>query len=206
MTIFADICVSDQYDHLWNNCLTYIKENCHSDPLYQNYVNLKKQDFISIAITIEDNAILAFSCAQFNVKKWGDQIARVSTRFWLHPSVRSKGLTKFTPGANTWYNSQYMMRYQLDAVNQLNLPASFISREGNYKNSFQKYINLVNNYNDTNFILLDGLYTVCGPMSEVPDSCKQMIAVNVKDKVDPEYFIRNHTTLKKVNNSVELKV
>jgi hypothetical protein len=206
MTIFADICVSDQYDHLWNNCLTYIKENCHSDPLYQNYVNLKKQDFISIAITIEDNAILAFSCAQFNVKKWGDQIARVSTRFWLHPSVRSKGLTKFTPGANTWYNSQYMMRYQLDAVNQLNLPASFISREGNYKNSFQKYINLVNNYNDTNFILLNGLYAVCGPMSEVPDSCKQMIAVNVKDKVDPEYFIRNHTTLKKVNNSVELKV
>jgi hypothetical protein len=116
----------------------------------------------------------------------------------LHPSVRSKGLTKFTPGANTWYNSQYMMRYQLDAVEKLNLPASFISREGNYKNSFQKYINLVNNYNDTNFILLDGLYAVCGPMDKIPDSCKQMIAVNVKDKIDLTDFICNKTTLRKI--------
>jgi hypothetical protein len=198
MPIFVDICVSDQYDQLWNNCLTYIRENCQNDPLYQNYLNLKKQDFISIAVTVEDNAILAFSCAQINVKKWGDQIARVSTRFWLHPSVRSKGLTKFTPGANTWYNSQYMMRYQLDAVEKLNLPASFISREGNYKNSFQKYINLVNNYNDTNFILLDGLYAVCGPMDKIPDSCKQMIAVNVKDKIDLTDFICNKTTLRKI--------
>jgi len=91
-----------------------------------------------------------------------------------------------------------MMRYQLDAVKRLNLPASFISREGNYKKSFQKYVNLVNTYNNTNFILLDGLYAVCGPMNEVPDSCKQMIAVNVNDKVDLEYFICNNTKLRKV--------
>jgi len=198
MTTFADITVTDEYDNLWHNCLEYIHQNCQDDPLYQNYLNLNKKDFISIAIAIENSSIVAFSCAQYNLEKWGDQIARVSTRFWLRPDVRSKGLTKFTPGATTWYNSQYLMRYQLDAVKRLNLPASFISREGNYKKSFQRYINLVNNYNDTNFILLDGLYAVCGPMREVPDSCKQMIAVNVNDKVDPEYFICNNTRLKKV--------
>jgi len=99
-----------------------------------------------------------------------------------------------------WYNSQYMMRYQLDAVKRLNLPASFISREGNYKKSFQKYINLVNTYNNTNFILLDGLYAVCGPMIEIPDSCKQMIAVNISNSTDPDYFICNSTILKKVND------
>ena len=200
MPVFADISITNEYDELWHSCLEYIRYHCQNDPLYQNYLNLKKQDFISIVVTIEDNRIIAFSCAQFDIKKWGDQIARVSTRFWLHPSVRSKGLTKFTPGATTWYNSQYMMRYQLDAVKRLNLPASFISREGNYKKSFQKYINLVNTYNNTNFILLDGLYAVCGPMIEIPDSCKQMIAVNISNSTDPDYFICNSTTLKKVND------
>lgn len=199
MLAFADIAITNEYDKLWQTCLEYIRCHCQDDPLYQNYLNLKKQDFISIAVTIEDDKILAFSCAQFDVKKWGNQIARVSTRFWLHPSIRSKGLTKFTPGAATWYNSQYMMRYQLDAVKKLNLPASFISREGNYKKSFQKYISLVNAYNNTNFILLDGLYAVCGPMIEIPASCKQMIAVNVDD-IDTEYFIHKNTTLKKVSD------
>lgn len=202
MTTFADIAITNEYDELWHSCLEYIRRNCQDDPLYQNYLNLNKQDFISIAVAIEDTTIVAFSCAQYNPEKWGYQIARVSTRFWLHPSVRSKGLTKFTPGVSTWYNSQYMMRYQLDAVDKLNLSASFISREGNYKKSFQKYIDLINNYNDTNFILLDGLYAVCGPMKDVPESCKQMIAVNVKDDIELEYFICNNTTLKKVNNSI----
>ena len=200
MPIFADISITNEYDNLWHSCLEYIRNHCQNDLLYQNYLNLKKQDFISIVVTIEDDTILAFSCAQFDIKKWGDQIARVSTRFWLHPSVRSTGLTKFTPGTTTWYNSQYMMRYQLDAVKRLNLPASFISREGNYKKSFQKYISLVNTYNNTNFILLDGLYAVCGPMNEIPDSCKQMIAVNISNNTDPEYFICSNTTLKKVND------
>ena len=200
MTTFADITVTDEYDNLWHNCLEYIHQNCQDDPLYQNYLNLNKKDFISIAIAIENSSIVAFSCAQYNPEKWGDQIARVSTRFWLHPNVRSKGLTKFTPGTTTWYNSQYMMQYQLDAVKRLNLPASFISREGNYKKSFQKYINLVNNYNNTNFILLDGIYAVCGLMNEIPDSCKQMIAVNISNNTDLDYFIRDNTTLKKVND------
>jgi len=60
MTAFADITVTDEYDKLWYDCLEYIHQNCQDDSLYQNYLNLNKKDFISIAVAIENSSIVAF--------------------------------------------------------------------------------------------------------------------------------------------------
>jgi hypothetical protein len=70
-----------------------------------------------------------------------------------------------------------MIPLQLAFVKSLGISFAIITREGEYRRSFGKFIDLVNHHNSTKFTVLDGLFNVCQPMECVPDSCKQIIAV-----------------------------
>ena len=154
----------------------FIKNTGTSDPLYKNYELLDINDFICLTAVLENDEIVALSGIQYFPERWGNNIVRMSTRFWMHPKYRITSLSKFKHDSRFYFNSQLMIPYQLTFIKQKKIPFAIITREGNYKRSFTKFIELVNHYNSTNFLLLDGIYNVCQPMNNVPDSCKQMIA------------------------------
>lgn len=182
-----DITKTDQYDNLWTQCLFFIQENCIADPLYENYTNISKSDFISLPVVIIDNNIIAFSGAQFKPDVWGHNIARISSRFWTHPLYRHS-ISKFETSTKPWYNSEYLIQHQIAEVKRLEIPHMFISREGNYRKSFQQYINLVNKYNSTNFKLLEDLYLI--------QNTPQLIAVHSDDNV--LQILNEETLLKQI--------
>lgn len=170
--------------NLIDNFKKFIKSNCKEDLLYENYANLKLEDFISLTAVLEDKEIVALSGVQFNIKKWGLHTVRMSTRFWMHPKYRINSLSKFDPASRFYFNSQLMIPAQLEFLKNYNAKYAIITREGNYRRSYQKFIKLVNYHNKTNFIVLDGLYNVCEPMEEVPESCQQIIAYYSLDGSD----------------------
>jgi hypothetical protein len=184
----VDITKTDQYNNLWAQCLFFIQENCIADPLYNNYVNLDKKDFISLPVVILDNNIIAFSGAQFKPDVWGHNIARISSRFWTHPLYRHS-ISKFQTSDKPWYNSEFLIQHQIAEVKQLDIPHMFISREGNYRKSFQQYINLVNKYNATNFKLLEEYYLI--------QNTPQLIAVHSNDNV--LQILKEETLLKQID-------
>lgn len=183
----VDITQTDQYDNIWKRCLSFIEHKCNEDPLYKNYINLNKLDFISLPVAIVDDRIVAFSGAQFKPEEWGPNIARISSRFWIHPEHRHS-LSKFSVSNKPWYNSEFLIKHQITAVEKLGIPHMFISREGNYRKSFQLYIELVNRYNLTDFKLVEGIYTV----QHVP----QIIAVHSKYNI--EQILKEETTLTRI--------
>ena len=184
----VDITKTDQYDNLWALCLFFIQENCIADPLYKNYINLDKGDFISLPVVILDNTIIAFSGAQFKPDVWGHNIARISSRFWTHPLYRHS-ISKFQKSDKPWYNSEFLIQHQITEVKRLDIPHMFISREGNYRKSFQQYINLVNKYNATNFKLLEEYYLI--------QNTPQLIAVHSDD--DVLQMLKEETLLKQLD-------
>lgn len=185
----ADLTQTTEYDQHWSDCIAYITDHCKEDPLYNNYISLKKTDFISLPAIVVDNQIVAFSGAQINLDQWGSNIARVSSRFWLAPTHRHS-LSKFNSSNTPWYNSEFLIKHQLDAVTGLGIPHVFISREGKHRKSFCKYVELVNRYNNTSFRVLDGEYEV----NHVP----QMIAVHSFEDIQFERCIAEETLIKKL--------
>ena len=168
-------------DYLLQNFKTFVKNNCQEDPLYDNYVNLDLDDFICLTAVLENNEIVALSGVQSKPDRWGNNLVRMSTRFWMHPKYRITTLSKFKPDMRFYFNSQAMIPYQLNFLKTLNLKFAIITREGNYRKSFKKFIELVNHHNNTNFTVIDGLYNVCQHMDIVPESCQQIIAVHSFD-------------------------
>jgi glutaredoxin len=185
----VDIIQTVEYDHLWNQCIEYITIHCKEDPLYENYIKLAKEDFVSLPVIIIDNQIVAFSGAQVNNESWGPNIARVSSRFWLAPDYRHS-LTKFNSSNIPWYNSQFLIKHQLDILVKSGIPHMFISREGIYRKSFSKFIDLVNQYNNTSFKVLAGEYEI----NHIP----QMIAVYSFETDPLEQWISEETLIKKL--------
>jgi hypothetical protein len=185
--IFTDIIQTDEYNNIWAECIDYIRHHCTNDPLYKNYISLSKQDFISLTVAIDNDKIVAFSGAQCK-PEWGPNIVRISSRFWIDPSSRH-GVTKFKESNVPWYNSEFLLPIQIAAVKDF--PHMFISREGSYRNSFGKYINLVNSFNNTNFILLDGYYDIL--------NTEQMIAVDASTIEEAEQILREDTLLSKLS-------
>ncbi len=155
----------------------YISKFCQDDPLYENYANLELEDFVCLTAVLDTENIIGLSGIQYNTKKWGHNTLRISTRFWMHPDHRIATLSKYQPNSRLYFNSQLMIPYQLNYVKESNKKFAIITREGNYRKSFGKFIDLVNHHNNTEFKLLDGIYNVCEPMCDVPDSCRQMVAV-----------------------------
>jgi hypothetical protein len=174
--IVVDLCKTSAYNSVWENCLDFINKECKTDKLYKNYCNLNPNDFISLPVAISNDEIIAFSGAEIKPNIWGPFISRISSKFWLHPKVRTQSLTKFNPTRNIWYNSKYLIPYQLAEIKRLEIPHIFISRQGKYQKSFQRYISLVNTNNNVNFEILKKQYNVCGPKVNTPE-CYQTIAI-----------------------------
>lgn len=186
--IVTDLAKTDQYDKYWKECLEFIEKECCADPLYKNYIGLQKTDFISLPAVIIDNKIIAFSGAQVK-DEWGPNVARLSSRFWIHPNYRHS-LSKFEKSEMPWYNSEYLIQHQLNAVAEQKIPHLFISRHGNVRKGFQQFINLVNRFNNTNFQILEGLYDI----STVP----QIIAMHSANDTDLKQILREETFIKKL--------
>lgn len=177
----VDLTVDLDSDHLVRKFKNFIKENCSQDPLYENYANLDLADFICLTAVIEDDIIVALSGVQSKPDRWGSNTVRMSTRFWMHPKYRINALSKYDPAQRFYFNSQLMIPFQLDYLKALGIRFAIITREGNYRRSFTKFIDLVNHHNGTNFTVLDGIFNVCNHMPSVPESCQQIVAVHSFD-------------------------
>lgn len=176
-----DLTVDPAAGHLLIKFKSFIKEHCYQDPLYENYINLDLNDFICVTAVIDNDNIIALSGVQHKPERWGPNTVRMSTRFWMHPKYRINALSKYDPAQRFYFNSQLMIPYQLIYLKTLGIKFAIITREGNYRRSFTKFIELVNYYNNTNFIVLNGMFNVCNHMSIVPESCQQIVAVHTFD-------------------------
>jgi hypothetical protein len=163
------------------NFKQFIKEHCLQDPLYENYANLDISDFICLTAVLDQGEIIALSGVQKKPNRWGNNTVRMSTRFWMHPKFRISALSKYDPEQRFYFNSQLMIPHQLEFLRKLEVKFAIITREGNYRRSFSKFIELVNYYNKTNFRVLEGIYNVCDHMPVVPESCQQIVAVHSFD-------------------------
>jgi hypothetical protein len=164
------------YRQYWYRCLSYIESNCGSDQLYKNYLNIDLDYFINFIAIIYNDSIISFGGIEYNPNKWGDKIARVLTRFWIHPDYRTASLTKWDDRSIRF--SPMVLKPQLEFLSTRNdIFAAMITREGKYKRSFQEIVRLANTVSKNEFSIQEGLFNVCYPDKE-DDSCRQMIALS----------------------------
>lgn len=166
---------SNPREDLWNECMETIKSCCHADPLYKNYINLVPEQYYYFVTAIVENRIVSFGAIEYAPHKWGEKIARVLTRFWIHPDFRSKGLTKWGPNAVRF--SPIILGAQMEFLNAQNkIKIAMITREGKYSKSFKKITKLASAVSIDSFDILENIYNVCGDSTD--DSCCQMIALS----------------------------
>lgn len=166
--------ITDPQPELWARCMDVIYRS--ADPLRENYLNLKFDEFLSLPAVINNDRIVCFSGLQYNERKWGKGVARASSRMWIHPAYRHTGITKFAGGPR-FLNTTYCLPIQWDVALNSNIDVLFISRENNLL-AFQQYLNLVKINCNHIFNLQPTMYNVCGPQATVPDSCRQYVAVH----------------------------
>jgi hypothetical protein len=164
------------YQSEWHRCLDFIKHNCQSDALYQNYISIDLDQFLSFTILIEQGEIISFGGVEKKLDRWGESIARVLTRFWISPNYRTKTLTKWQ--SNSIKFSPTILKPQLEfLVKNTNIEAAMITREGNYVRSFNEIIRLANTVSENKFIIQEGRFNVCKPTNtDLP--CSQLIALS----------------------------
>lgn len=161
---------------VWDQCKNYIKQHCKNDPLYDNYTNIDPRNYSFFNCALMHDRIVSFGAVEISEIKWGSEIARVLTRFWIHPDFRSSGLTKW--GDHNIRFSPLILKPQLEFLQtSTKIKAAMITREGRYRNSFNEIIRLANTVSQHNFTILPGKYNVCEPMQHVPEGCRQMIAL-----------------------------
>jgi hypothetical protein len=166
------MCKDRSQDHLWTNEIGNIQNS--NDLLKENYTSISFDKFKSFTMLVSDNNVVAFSGLQFSPDRWSNNTARVLSRFYISPQYRH-GANLLTADLYT----KYMLPIQLDAARQLGVSSVFMSREHGLQ-SFNKYISYINEtLPDTNFIMLNGKYDVCGIENPVPDSCKQFVALKL---------------------------
>jgi hypothetical protein len=189
-----------EIDHrVWSECLTRINNSCQTDLLYRNYKNLNPNNYYHFSVILEDNRIIAFGGIETNPNKWGNKLARVLTRFWIDPEYRTKSFTKWQ--SNNIRYSPLILKHQLDVLSNSSIEFAMITREGNYKNSFIKIVELANTVSPSLFCIQEGKYNVCEKLDVVPESCKQLIAISeLKNTNFDEYLnsINNYGLLKKI--------
>lgn len=166
----------NNYDKLWSDCMSYIKENCHSDPLYENYLSIVLENFQQFSVAIYDKEIISFGGLEQRSDRWGNNIFRALTRFWIHPKYRSKGLTKWSSDKIRF--SPIILKSQLEYLKDCQDDiAVMITREGNYLRSFAEIVRLANSISKKKFTILDGRFNVCNPDFTPSESCKQYVAI-----------------------------
>jgi hypothetical protein len=173
----VDLSTDFGFSTQWSETLELISTG--DDKLKNNYINLNPKDFLSFTALIEDNKIICFSALQSAYDRWGPDIARCSTRMWIHPEYRFSGMTKFTKG-NKFLNSYYLLPVQFKVARRLGIKCIFMSRESN-PNAFDQWTNLVNNNTGRKFRVLEGRYNVCGNLDPIPESCKQIVSLDILD-------------------------
>lgn len=157
---------------LWQEAQDEISKS--SDKLKNNYIDLDPTKFVTFPGVVYNNRLICFSALQME-NRWGPNIARCSTRMWIHPDYRFAGMTKFTGGVK-FLNTTYCLPIQFAKAKELGLDCIFISREDNPR-AFLEYVKLVKINTAETFELLDSMVNVCG-INPVPDSCRQYVAVN----------------------------
>lgn len=168
---------------LWQDCMETIKIRCHSDPLFKNYININPDQYHYFVTAVYENTIVSFGAIEYAPHKWGKKIARVLTRFWIHPDFRSKGLTKWGRSNNIRF-SPIILGAQLEFLKtQNNIKVAMITREGKYSKSFKEITKLSSSVSDDPFEISENIHNVCGDSND--SSCYQMVAlssIGVEDK------------------------
>jgi hypothetical protein len=157
-------------DFLWARTLEEIFVS--SDKLKNNYKEIDLSMFISFHVAAEENKILGFSGLQYMPDRWGLKIARCMSRFYLHPDSRH-GFELFQKPLIT----ESILPLQIKDAQNLNIDAVFMSREkGRF--SFERSVDYLKSKNSMiDFSILKDRYNVCGSMDQIPESCKQFIAL-----------------------------
>lgn len=147
----------DEKNQLWLNCKKLIHKFCVNDPLYKNYLDLDNKKLLFFNGIVYQNNIISFGGIEYSPSKWGVEIARVLTRFWIHPEYRSQGLTKWS--ANRLRFSPIVLKKQLEFLKtQPQIKVAMITREGPYDKSFFEIIKLASTVSDSPFELVPGLH------------------------------------------------
>jgi hypothetical protein len=168
------------YEKLWSECNSYIKNNCQTDPLYENYLSINLNDFLNFSIAVYNDRIISFGGLEQKKDRWGDHVVRALTRFWIHPDYRTKGLTKWNDTKIRF--SPIILKSQLRHFDDQNTrSAIMITREGKYIKSFREIIRLANSVSEEQFTILDGRFNVCKPQNPPPKTCVQYVAITDTD-------------------------
>lgn len=171
-TVLIDLATTDKFLSYWDDFQDAITTS--TDRLKDNYINLNPKDFESFPAVIKDEKIVCFSALQMK-DIWGDRVARASTRMWVHPDYRFKGMTRFT-GGSKFLNTYYCLPVQMAKARLLGLDCVFITREENPKAFFKEYRRLIKVNCDEDFTPLDYMIDTCG-ITPVPDTCKQHVMI-----------------------------
>jgi hypothetical protein len=167
----VDLIIDPQHK-MWTETVREISES--GDSLKDNYLNINFTDFLSFTAVVNNSKIICFSGLQYDCSKWGSKIARISSRMWIHPSYRFRGMTKFT-GGEKFLNSYYCIPRQIEVAKANQLSSLFVSREHN-RQAFSEYLELLKINTQCEFKLLDKRYWVCGP-SVRSNGCLQHIGL-----------------------------
>lgn len=185
----------------WQKCLKKISDKCRSDALYENYVNLDPSRYLSFNVILNSNReIICFGAIDKQPKKWGNNLARVLTRFWIDPDHRSTGLTKWGSIAPRF--SPIILSHQLKILeSRPEVMVAMITREGSYTRSFREIVRLANTASTYQFDIQDGIYNICEKNCNDINSCHQMIALSqIKNLSYEKYLemINQHGFLERV--------
>ena len=181
--------ISDPQDQLWKDTIEYIDST--NDILKNNYINIKFKEFLSFPVVIENNQIICFSGLHYNERRWGKNLARFSSRMWIHPDYRIKSISKFSGGPK-FLNSTYCLPLQIQKAKEIGLDSVFISREHNLI-GFKQYIDLIKINCNLDFKIKPNRYNVCGRTYDEEEGCVQYVAVHHLSDSGNEIWVRNMT-------------
>jgi hypothetical protein len=165
----------NNYQTHWNTCLDYIRLECINDQLYENYLSINLDKFVCFIVVLYQDEIISFGGVEQRPDRWGSGVARALTRFWISPKHRTQSLTKWRDDSIKF--SPIVLKAQMDFVNtQSDIVCVIITREGNYRRSFEEIVRLANTVD--RFELQPNRYNVCECMNIVPEACQQFVATN----------------------------
>ena len=181
--------ITDPRPELWSHVINYIKNI--NDSLKDNYLNINFDEFLSFPAVIENGQIICFSGLHYNERRWGKGIARFSSRMWIHPDYRVKGIGKFLGGPK-FLNTTHCLPLQYKKAKEAGLDTIFISREHN-RVGFEQYIDLIKINCDLEFNIKPNRYNVCGGYFPESEGCVQHVAVHHLTGLGQETWIKTMT-------------
>jgi hypothetical protein len=130
-----------------------------------------------MAIVVVDGRIISFGGAEINIDRWGANLSRVLSRFWISPDHRHRLVKINNIGIN--FSPLILDKNLIALKDYAEIKAAMITREGDGKNGFSRIVNIANTVVKKPFVILEEKRNVCGDVCPIPDSCKQMIALKM---------------------------